>query len=76
MFADETKIIGKIRLSHPIEDQQVIQENINRIADWCKELQMYLNIEKCKTMRVENAFLNKVHRPKYSPRDHRPKYSH
>ena len=52
MFADDTMIIGKIRPTHPIEDQYVMQENIIRITDWCKERQMYLNIEKCKNVRV------------------------
>ena len=52
MFADDTEFIGKIRSLNPIEDQQLIQEDINRIADWCKEWQMFLNIEKCNIMKI------------------------
>ena len=30
----------------------MIQDDINRIADWCEEWLMFLNTEKCKVMRV------------------------
>ena len=52
MFADDTKIIGKIRPTHAREDQTMIQDDINRIADWCEEWLMFLNTEKCKVMKV------------------------
>ena len=52
MFADDIKIIGKTRPTHAREDQTMIQDDINRIVDWCEEWLMFLNTEKCKVIRT------------------------
>ena len=41
MFADDIKIIGKIRPTQAREDQKMIQDDINRIANWCEEWLMF-----------------------------------
>ena len=52
MFADDIKIIGKIRPEHFEDDQAITQDDINNIANWFSDWHMYLNIEKCKVMQI------------------------
>ena len=52
MFADYTKIIGKIRPANFEEDQSLIQDDIKNVAKWRSDWHMYLNIEKFKVMRI------------------------
>ena len=43
MFANDTKIIGKIRSSHCKEDQALIHDDINRFSEWFDNWLMNLN---------------------------------
>ena len=52
MFADDTKILGNIRLKFTEEDSQTVQQDLNIISNWCKYWSMYLNGEKCKVIRI------------------------
>ena len=48
IFADDTKLIASIRLSHLLEDCTKLKEDIDKISEWCKDWFVCLNSEKCK----------------------------
>lgn len=47
MFADDLKIFKIITNEH---DSTLLQDDINRISEWCEANQLHLNINKCKVM--------------------------
>ena len=65
MFADDTKIIGTIRLYHIDTDRAIVQRDIDSIFTWLKEWRMKLNADKCKVMHIGK----KVTSHPYSIRD-------
>ena len=61
MFADDTKLIATIRPSHMKEDRAKLQEDIDKISEWCSDWHMCLNSEKCKMMSVGRLNLDGVY---------------
>lgn len=45
LYADDVKIF---RIIDKVEDARLLQDDLNRISAWCNEMQLDLNINKCK----------------------------
>jgi hypothetical protein len=52
MYADDTKILARIRKDHIEQDTQTIQKDIDQVVQWTNIWLMRLNIGKCKIMHV------------------------
>ena len=52
MYADDTKLLAKIRKDKELEDINELQNDIDKITTWTNTWLMRLNIEKCKIMHV------------------------
>ena len=52
IYADDTKILGRIRKNFIEQDTLLMQEDINKVYDWTNTWLMRLNIEKCKIMHI------------------------
>ena len=48
-FADDAKIVG---LARNIEGVNAVKDDLVALTRWCNELQMEMNVEKCKVMRL------------------------
>ena len=44
LFADDTKIF---RVIESLADADILQDDINKLYDWCKKWKMFFNISKC-----------------------------
>ena len=49
MFADDTKLWRKIQSE---EDEQILQQDLDRLEDWSKEWLLKFNASKCKVMQI------------------------
>ena len=57
MFADDTKLILTIRPNLMLEDRVKLQDDIDKISEWCTYWQMCLNSEKCNLMSIGRSNL-------------------
>ena len=51
MFADDTKLYHRIRTP---QDYILLQQDLERLVDWCDRWQMSLNMDKCHVMFIGN----------------------
>jgi hypothetical protein len=52
MYADDTKIIARLKSASYDSDSSKLQDDINAIVDWTNTWLMKLNIDKCKVMHI------------------------
>ena len=52
MYADDSKILAKVRKNNELEDTNKMQNDIDTILDLTNTWLMRLNIEKCKVMHI------------------------
>ena len=52
IYADDTKILGKIRSDHVQEDSSRLQNDIDTTVKWTDKWLMRLNPEKCKVIHI------------------------
>ena len=52
MYADDTKVLGRIRKIHVVEDTLMMQDDINKVVAWTNTWLMRLNVSKCKVMHL------------------------
>ena len=52
MYADDSKILVKVRKNNELEDTNKMQNDIDTILDLTNTWLMRLNIEKCKVMHI------------------------
>ena len=56
LFADDAVVYGRVS---SLSDCNRIQDDLDKIASWCEEWQLSLNVEKCKVMHM-NRKINPV----------------
>ena len=49
LYADDSKLYRAINSP---EDIASLQDDLDKISDWCKESKMKVNVKKCKIMRI------------------------
>ena len=49
LFADDTKLWGLIK---SIDDVNILQEDLEKIIEWCQKWKLHLNVKKCKYMAI------------------------
>ena len=54
IYADDTKILGKIRSDHVQEDSSSLQNDIDTTVKWTDKMLMRLNPEKCKVIQEKS----------------------
>jgi hypothetical protein len=52
MFADDTKLLARLKRSNFGVDTQELQLDIDKVLDWTKRWHMRLNLSKCKIMHI------------------------
>ena len=50
LYADDTKVFGKISSSNPLLDSFNLQQDIDKINEWTQIWLMSLNVSECKLM--------------------------
>ena len=54
IYADDTKILGKIRSDHVQEDLSSLQNDIDTTVKWTDKMLLRLNPEKCKVIQEKS----------------------
>jgi len=49
LYADDAKVLRRVKYE---VDKEVLQSDLDQLADWAKKEQLRFNIEKCKTMHL------------------------
>ena len=59
IYADDTKILAKLKANSYESDTAKLQNDIDNLVDWTNIWLMRLNIEKCKVIHVGNEIVEK-----------------
>jgi len=51
-MTDDKKVMCELRKKKEVEDAHRLQEDIDRIGEWCETWHMKLNVEKCRVMHI------------------------
>ena len=60
LFADDSKLIAIIKNGN---DKLMLQEDLDKLANWANDWRMKFNYEKCKTMTIGNYMMLVFHSP-------------
>ena len=58
LYADDLKIVYKLKKSTILEDRSRIQDDLTRLENWCNTWAMKLNVDKCGIMHIGRNKIN------------------